>query len=124
VGAATSLDQAVSALQSTLGASVTLTVNTADNELDMLITVSNPFDTTIPYAIDTPVDGISLQLSGDLTATGTATATIDLGLSFDASQPDANRLTLIENGSSLSLAFDAVNALPIVTAALDRSKSR
>ena len=115
---ATSLSQVASALQTNLGGTVTFTVNTADNELDMLITVSNAFDTTIPYSIDTPVDGNTLMLSGNLTAAGTATATLDLGLSFDTSQPDASRLALIANNSSLSLAFDAVTATPIVTAAL------
>ena len=106
------------ALQTNPGSTVTFTVNPAGNELDMLISVSNPFDTTIPYAIDTPVDGSSLLLRGNLTATGTATATINLGLSFDTSQPDVDRLVLLANGSSLSLAFDAVAASPIVAAAL------
>ncbi|HEY4171452.1 MAG TPA: hypothetical protein VGM42_00375 [Rhodopila sp.] len=105
------------ALRST-GIAVTFSVNTADNELDMLVTASNKFDTTVPYAIDTPVDGRDLVLSGNLNATGTATATLNLGLSFDTAEPDASRVALIENGSALSLAFDALSAAPITAAAL------
>ena len=118
VAGATSLSQVASALQANLGGTVSFTVNTADNELDMLVTVSNAFDTTVPYAINTQVDGNTLMVSGNLSATGTATATLNLGLSFDAALPDASRMVLIANGSSLSLAFDAVTATPIVTAAL------
>ncbi|HEX4366549.1 MAG TPA: LEPR-XLL domain-containing protein, partial [Rhodopila sp.] len=117
VGTATSLDQVAAALRNT-GISVTFSVNEADNELDMLVTASNAFDTTLPYAVDAPVDGRDLVLNGTLNATGTATAAINLSLSFDDAEPDASRVALIENGSVLRLAFDAVSSGPITAAAL------
>jgi hypothetical protein len=119
MASATSLDQAVTALQTNLGATVTMTVNTANNELDMLISFSNAFDTTVPFTINTPVDGATnLLVNGNLNATGTATATIDLGLSFDTALPDQERLVLIQNNSSLGLAFDAITASPVTSAML------
>ena len=116
---ATSLSQVASALQTALGSPVTFSVNTANNELDMLVQSSATFtDATLPYTIDTQVAGASFTLNGNLSATGTATATLQIGISFDTSQTDANRIVLVESGSLLSLAFDAVTASPIAATAV------
>ena len=118
ISSATTLSQVASALQTALGGgTVTFTVDTANNELDMLITASTGFNTTLPFGINTSVDDVSLVLNGSIQASGTATATLDLGLSFDTSQPDASRLVLVEKNSSLGLSFSAATSTPITAAA-------
>lgn len=120
VANATSLNQVQTAPQALPGVTVSFTVNTAGNELDMLVTASNSFATTLPFAIDTPLVGSdALSLSGSLTATGTAKATLQLALSFDTTVSDTDRIAIVANGSALSLSFDAVTGTPITaTAAL------
>ena len=124
-GSATSLDGVAAALNNA-GITVTFAVNTTDNELDMLVTASNTFDTTVPYAIDTQLaPGVNFALDGSLQATGTASASLMLGLSFDTSLADIDRVALIENSSLLSLAFTAFTASPITaTAALGLTGSK
>ena len=116
VATTASLNQVAAALQQQLGTAVTFSVDTADNELDMLVTASNPFEQPAAWSIDQPVGDVSLVLNGGMQVTGTAAATLDLALSFDTSLPDSDRIQLVENGSLLGLAFDA--ATPITAAAM------
>jgi hypothetical protein len=76
-------------------------------------------DVSIPYSIDTPVAGANLMLNGTLQASGTATATLNLALSFNQSLMDTDRISVLYSTSQLGLSFDALTALPIAaTAAL------
>ncbi|HTW68745.1 MAG TPA: right-handed parallel beta-helix repeat-containing protein, partial [Acetobacteraceae bacterium] len=112
---AASLAQVATALQDA-GISVSFAVDTANNELDMQVSLSSAFDTTLPYEIDVPVGQDTLSLNGSLPVNGTATATLNLALSFDTSLPDSDRIQVLDNGSMLGLAFTA--AAPIVATAM------
>jgi Ca2+-binding RTX toxin-like protein len=115
VASATSLDQVAAALQTHLGATVTFTVNTGGNELDMLVTATSNFtNSVIPYAIDTPVAGANLVLNGTIQASGIATAALKIGLSFNTALADSDRISILQSGSQLSLAFDG--SVPAIAA--------
>jgi hypothetical protein len=102
------------------GLTVSFTVNTANNELDMLVKATNTFtNTAIAYTIDTPVDGANLVLGGNtLLASGTATATLNVALSFNTALADSDRIAIVQSGSQLGLSFDATASAISATAAL------
>ncbi len=62
--------------------------------------------------------GVDFVLNGTINVSGTATANLQLALSFDTSQPDASRVELVEGGAStLALAFTAATSTPITAMA-------
>ena len=77
VSTTASLNQAAAALREQLGGVVTFTVDTANNELDMVFTASNPFEQPAAWSIDQPVGDTDLSLNGGVQVTGTAAATVD-----------------------------------------------
>ena len=98
VGSATSFSQIQAALQAQPGLTVSFTFNAANNELGMLVQATSSFNTTLPFSIDQVADniahnvqigGANFLLGGTVGVSGTATAKLQLGLSFDTSRTDA-----------------------------------
>ncbi|HYM02130.1 MAG TPA: LEPR-XLL domain-containing protein, partial [Stellaceae bacterium] len=118
ITATSSLNDVTTALQSVLGKAVTVQVNSTD--LEFVVSSSSSFDTSLPFALSQQVQGASLQLSGNIHATGTASASVRFGISFDTSKADQDRIYIIQGAdSAFSIAFKAVTDNPIsATAAL------
>ena len=116
---ATTLDGIAAAVHAATGGTLTFAPNAASNGLTLQFTASTPFSTTVPFTFDQSIDGQTLAFSSTVPVSGTASAAVQLNLSYDTTLADTDRITTVADpvNSLLGLSFDAMTATPIIAAA-------
>jgi len=112
------MQTALQAALDTLAPGNTVDMTVADNDLQFAFHFSKEFSQDIDFDLQSELNGLKLNLNGQLNAAGSVDTGIKFGLAFDTGMVETDRFYLLEGEDSfVDLAFKLITESPITATA-------